>query len=66
MNRLTLIGGPCVIESEDLVMDLAGRIKDITSKLNIDYYFKASFDKARAYRVSADRAWKKGLLFWKK
>jgi 2-dehydro-3-deoxyphosphooctonate aldolase (KDO 8-P synthase) len=41
-----LIAGPCVIESEQLVMDVAGRMKEITAKLGIPYVFKASFDKA--------------------
>ena len=41
-----LIGGPCVIESESVVMYLAERIKEITSGLGIPYIFKASFDKA--------------------
>lgn len=42
----TLISGPCVIESEDLVMSVASRMKEITDKLDIPYTFKASFDKA--------------------
>jgi 2-dehydro-3-deoxyphosphooctonate aldolase (KDO 8-P synthase) len=41
-----LIAGPCVIESEALVMDVAGRMKEITTRLGIPYIFKASFDKA--------------------
>lgn len=41
-----LIAGPCVIESEQLVMEVAGRLKEITAKLGIPYVFKASFDKA--------------------
>ena len=41
-----LIAGPCVIESEQLVMDVAGRIKEITDKLGMEYIFKSSFDKA--------------------
>jgi 2-dehydro-3-deoxyphosphooctonate aldolase (KDO 8-P synthase) len=41
-----LIAGPCVIESEALVMEVAGAMKEITSKLGIPYIFKASFDKA--------------------
>ena len=43
---LTLIAGPCVIESEELVMNTAKTLKEITNRLNIDFYFKASFDKA--------------------
>ncbi len=38
-----LIAGPCVIESEQLVMDVAGRIKEITDKLGMEYIFKSSF-----------------------
>ncbi len=41
-----LIAGPCVIESEQLVIEVAGRLKEITAKLGIPYVFKASFDKA--------------------
>jgi len=41
-----LIAGPCVIESKDLVMDVAGHLKEITSQLNIPFIFKSSFDKA--------------------
>jgi len=41
-----LIAGPCVIESEGLVLDTAGRLKEITTQLKIPFIFKASFDKA--------------------
>lgn len=41
-----LIAGPCVIESEQLVLDVAGKLKEITQALNINYIFKSSFDKA--------------------
>jgi 2-dehydro-3-deoxyphosphooctonate aldolase (KDO 8-P synthase) len=41
-----LIAGPCVIESEALVTEVAGRMKEITTRLGIPYIFKASFDKA--------------------
>jgi 2-dehydro-3-deoxyphosphooctonate aldolase (KDO 8-P synthase) len=41
-----LIAGPCVIESEALVMEVAGRIREITRELGIPYVFKASYDKA--------------------
>ncbi len=41
-----LISGPCVAESEALCVDIAGRMKEITGKLNIPYIFKASYDKA--------------------
>ena len=41
-----LIAGPCVIESEQLQMDTAGTLKEITSRLGIPFIFKSSFDKA--------------------
>ena len=41
-----LIAGPCVIESEQLQMDVAGQLKDITTSLGIPFIFKSSFDKA--------------------
>jgi len=41
-----LIAGPCVIESEQLQMDVAGRLKEITGALGIPFIFKSSFDKA--------------------
>ena len=41
-----LIAGPCVVESEQLQMDVAGRLKEITGKLGIPFIFKSSYDKA--------------------
>jgi 2-dehydro-3-deoxyphosphooctonate aldolase (KDO 8-P synthase) len=41
-----LIAGPCVIESEQLVLDTAGALKELTERLNIPFIFKSSFDKA--------------------
>ncbi len=41
-----LIAGPCVIESEAMVLDVAGRVSEIARGLGIPYVFKASFDKA--------------------
>ncbi len=43
---LTLIAGPCVIESRDLVLQVAEQVSGICQKLGIHYVFKASFDKA--------------------
>ncbi|MBN6152233.1 3-deoxy-8-phosphooctulonate synthase [Xanthomonas sp. AmX2] len=43
---LFLIAGPCVIESMQLQLDVAGRLKEITGKLGINFIFKSSFDKA--------------------
>ena len=41
-----LIAGPCVIESESLVLEVAGRMREISREFGIPYVFKASFDKA--------------------
>jgi 2-dehydro-3-deoxyphosphooctonate aldolase (KDO 8-P synthase) len=41
-----LIAGPCVVESEQLQMDVAGRLKEITTALGIPFIFKSSYDKA--------------------
>ncbi|HEU4458099.1 MAG TPA: 3-deoxy-8-phosphooctulonate synthase [Methylibium sp.] len=41
-----LISGPCVVESEQLQMDVAGRLKEITAELGIPFIFKSSYDKA--------------------
>jgi 2-dehydro-3-deoxyphosphooctonate aldolase (KDO 8-P synthase) len=41
-----LIAGPCVIEAEGLVIEIAGRMKELTRELGIPYIFKASYDKA--------------------
>lgn len=43
---LFLIAGPCVIESEQLALDTAGFLKELTSQLNIPFIYKSSFDKA--------------------
>jgi 2-dehydro-3-deoxyphosphooctonate aldolase (KDO 8-P synthase) len=45
-HPIFLIAGPCVIESEQLQMDTAGTLKEITSQLGIPFIFKSSFDKA--------------------
>jgi 2-dehydro-3-deoxyphosphooctonate aldolase (KDO 8-P synthase) len=45
-HRFFLIAGPCVIESEQLQMDTAGTLKEITSALGILFIFKSSYDKA--------------------
>ena len=41
-----LIAGPCVVESETLVIEIAGRMRELTRELGIPYIFKASYDKA--------------------
>jgi 2-dehydro-3-deoxyphosphooctonate aldolase (KDO 8-P synthase) len=41
-----LIAGPCVVESEQLQVDVAGQLKEMTAALNIPFVFKSSYDKA--------------------
>ena len=43
---LFLIAGPCAIESLELAIDTAGRLKEITSALGVPFIYKSSFDKA--------------------
>jgi 2-dehydro-3-deoxyphosphooctonate aldolase (KDO 8-P synthase) len=48
-----LIAGPCVVESEGLVLDTAGKLKELTTRLKTPFIFKSSFDKAnRSSRAS--------------
>lgn len=55
MSKFKLIAGPCVIESEENVMYIAKTIKEIAERLDLDYYFKASFDKANRTSISSYR-----------
>ncbi|MBK6451219.1 MAG: 3-deoxy-8-phosphooctulonate synthase [Proteobacteria bacterium] len=50
-----LIAGPCVVESEGLVLDIAGRMQEITGALGIPYIFKASYDKANRSSATSFR-----------
>ncbi len=50
-----LIAGPCVIESEQLQMEVAGRLKEMTAALGIPFIFKSSFDKANRSSGSSFR-----------
>lgn len=52
---LTLMGGMNVLESRDLAMQVAEDFKKVTDKLNINYIFKASFDKANRSSISSYR-----------
>ncbi len=52
---LFLIAGPCVIESEGLVLEVAGRLREITAALGVPFVFKASFDKANRSSRSSFR-----------
>lgn len=54
-NPFFLISGPCVIESEELAMSTAQRLKETTEALNIPFIFKSSFDKANRSSRSSYR-----------
>ena len=50
-----LIAGPCVIESEQLAIDTAGQLKEITDKLKIPFIYKSSYDKANRSSLESFR-----------
>ena len=52
---LFLIAGPCVIESQECLNEVAQELQQITDRLKINYYFKASFDKANRTSIDAYR-----------
>tara|TARA_B100000686_G_C16682481_1_gene912744 strand:- start:534 stop:1361 length:828 start_codon:yes stop_codon:yes gene_type:complete len=54
-KRLCLIAGPCQLETEQHAMDMAGKIKEITKKLNIGFIYKTSFDKANRTSLKGKR-----------
>ncbi len=54
-SPLLLIGGPCVIESQELLYTVAEKMKAVTEKLGINYMFKASFDKANRSSINGFR-----------
>ncbi len=52
---LFLIAGPCVIESEGLALDTAGRLREITTRLQMPFIYKSSFDKANRSSLGSFR-----------
>ena len=54
-KALFLIAGPCVVESEQLQIDTAGRLAEITSRLGVPFIFKSSYDKANRTSGSSYR-----------
>lgn len=52
---LFLIAGPCVIESEELALETAGKLKEMTSALGISFIYKSSFDKANRSSMNSFR-----------
>lgn len=55
MKKFIVIAGPCVIESEESTLRIAEELKRISSELDIDFYFKASFDKANRTSIGSFR-----------
>ena len=54
-KQFTLISGPCQLESEDHAIEIAGNIKEISKKLNINFIYKTSFDKANRTNLASKR-----------
>ncbi|MCX7058636.1 MAG: 3-deoxy-8-phosphooctulonate synthase [Proteobacteria bacterium] len=54
-SPLFLIAGPCVVESETLQVEVAGRLKEMTARLGVPFVFKSSYDKANRSSVKSFR-----------
>ena len=54
-SPFTLIAGPCQLETEQHAMDMSGKLKEITSELNIGFIYKTSFDKANRTSLKGKR-----------
>ena len=54
-KKISLIAGPCQLESEQHAMDMAGKIKEITDKFKIGFIYKTSFDKANRTSIKGKR-----------
>ncbi len=54
-ERLVLIAGPCVIETEELVLNTAARLRDLSAELGLPLVFKSSYDKANRSSISSFR-----------
>ena len=54
-KKISLISGPCQLESEQHAMDMAGKIKEIASKFGIGFIYKTSFDKANRTSLKGKR-----------
>ena len=54
-KKFVLLAGPCVIESEEMILKLAEKLKRIVEELPLDFYFKASFDKANRTSIASFR-----------
>lgn len=54
-RRFTLIAGPCAMESQEIMEEVAGKVKEICDRLGINYIFKSSFDKANRSSIHSYR-----------
>ena len=54
-NKVCIIAGPCQLETEQHAMDMAGKIQEITNKLNLGFIYKTSFDKANRTSLKGKR-----------
>ncbi len=54
-DKLTILAGPCAIESQEIIEKTAEKLKQITEKLGINYVFKSSFDKANRSSITSFR-----------
>tara|TARA_B100000579_G_scaffold159009_1_gene129299 strand:- start:2512 stop:3339 length:828 start_codon:yes stop_codon:yes gene_type:complete len=54
-NKITLIAGPCQLETEQHAMDMSGKIKEICNKFDIGFVYKTSFDKANRTSLKGKR-----------
>lgn len=54
-EKLTILAGPCVIESQEILNTTVEKLKEITAKLNINFVFKASYDKANRSSIDSYR-----------
>ena len=54
-EKLTILAGPCAIESKDILFTVAEKLKKITQELDINYIFKSSFDKANRSSIKSFR-----------
>ncbi len=52
---MILIAGPCAIESKEICLEVARKMKEICERLDLDYYFKSSFDKANRTSIKSFR-----------
>ena len=53
--KLTILAGPCAIESEEMSLEVAHKLKEICDRLDINYIFKSSFDKANRSSIHSPR-----------